>query len=156
MKRFLMVFLLLVMVIVSVAGFAMGEAVDAVPVEEAEALVPEQPSVAAGVVLYSVVSLVMWYVIDWLKELLLELKLKEQIYKFVLLVICLGVGLLLAFTFRVDAFVLVSALMRAVVPDTPVIEPSTVGYIFGGLFFASGSAVVHEISERLNAFKGKK
>lgn len=70
-----------------------------------------------------------------------------------MLVVCLAVGMVLAFTFKVDAFILVGSLLAAVVPGTPAIEASTVGYIFGGLLFASGSAVVHEISKRLGLEK---
>lgn len=55
--------------------------------------------------------------------------------------------MLLDFTFKVDAFVIVGSLLGAVSPGTPVIEPSIAGYMFGGLFFASGFAVIYEISK---------
>ncbi len=153
MKKFLLVFVMVAILSMSmVAGFAMAEAVDAAPVEVVSEAA-EQPSVAAGVLLYTVVSLVMWYVIDWVKRILLDYQIPERVYNVILLVLCLAVGLLLAFTFKVDAFVLVSALMSAVVPGVPVIESSLIGYVFGGLFFASGSAVIHEISNRLNEKK---
>lgn len=152
MKRFFVVFL--VLALVGVMGLAMAEAVDAAPTGPVIAEEGQQPpNVAAIVLLYGIISVVMWYVIDWAKSLFLDHNLPETLYKVIMLVICVGIGLLLAFYFKVDAFVLVSALMRAIVPETPVFEPSTVGYVFGGLFFASGSAVVHKISEKLSVFK---
>ena len=61
--------------------------------------------------------------------------------------ICLEAGLLMDFTVKADALVIVGSLLGAVSPGTPVIEPSIVGYVFGGLFFASGFAVIYEISK---------
>lgn len=132
MKRFLM--LLLMMVMIAGVAFAEGD-------------VDEPVSVGAAVALYTIVSVVMWYVIDWIKSIFVSQEVPEKLYQLIMLVLCLGVGIGLALAFKLDAFVLVAALMRQIIADIPVIEPSLVGYIFGGLMLASGSGAIHKISK---------
>lgn len=147
MKRFFLIFVALFLMVFT--PMVMAEAVDAIPVE-----IDPQP-IGGTVLVYTIVSLVMWYIVDWLKKILLDHTIPDKIYKLVLLVVCLVIGMLLSFTFKLDAFVLVASIFTSVVPTTPKIEPSTMGYVFGGLMLASGSAVIHEIGAIIRKITGR-
>lgn len=92
-------------------------------------------------------SVVLWYVIDWIKRFIGEFKVPELPYKIGLLVVAISGGILLALQFKLDAFVMLAQALNQ--PDIP----STItGQIFGGLILASGSGGVYEL---LKAVKGR-
>lgn len=92
-------------------------------------------------------SVVLWYVIDWIKRFVGDFKLPELPYKVGLLVVAIAGGILLSLQFRLDAFVMLAQALNQ--PDIP---PSLTGEIFGGLILASGSGGVYEL---LKAVKGR-
>ena len=100
--------------------------------------------------LFTLFSAILWYLIDIVKEVLGKFreandrKLPDLLYDLVIWVLAIGGGMLLAIQFKLDAFVLVSQLMDNVI-EIPVIEPTFIGNIFGGLLLASGSGVINKL-----------
>lgn len=98
--------------------------------------------------LFTVFSIVLWYIINWLKKFITKAELPDLWYDLIVLAIALVGGLLLAVQFRLDAFVLASEILSL----TPPIEHSLTGVVFGGLVLASGSGGFFEL---LKALKGR-
>lgn len=91
-------------------------------------------------------SLVLWYLIEWLKKVVEGFKLPDWAYRAGLLVTALAGGILLALQFKLDVFVMMSEVM-----GQGNIQSTLTGQIFGGLVLASGSGGVYEL---LKAVKG--
>lgn len=102
--------------------------------------------------LFMLFSVTIWYLIDILKQNLSKAGMPDAIYNLVIWAIALGAGFLVAFQFKLDAFVMASEIMNGVL-EVPKIEPSITGYVFGGLVLASGSGGVNAF---LKAIKGDK
>lgn len=98
--------------------------------------------------LFTLVGAVLWYLIDIFKRGVNSLReakkfnVADIVYDLVVWVAAVALGMVLAFQFKLDAFVLVSQLMDNVIP-VPEVEPTLLGYIFGGLTLASGSGFMN-------------
>ena len=92
-------------------------------------------------------SVVLWYLIDWIKTFVGYTKLPETPRQIVLFLVAVAGGVLLALQFKLDVFVMLSQVMNQ--PDVP---STLTGEIFGGLVLASGSGGVYEL---LKAVKGR-
>lgn len=102
--------------------------------------------------LFLLFSITLWYLIDIIKQGLLKFSLPDLVYNGIVWGLAIAGGMLLAFQFKLDAFVLASEIMNSVLPVTPI-EPTLTGNIFGGLIIASGSGGVNAF---LKALKGTK
>lgn len=104
--------------------------------------------------LFTLFGAVLWYLLDNFKRWLNGLReakhfnVNDVVYDLVLWVTAVVVGMLLAIQFKLDAFILASQLMDNVV-QLPDIEPSFIGYIFGGLLLASGSGFLNGLLKAL-------
>lgn len=91
-------------------------------------------------------SLVLWYLIEWLKKVSEGFGLPDWAYRAGVFITALAGGVLLALQFRLDVFIMLAEVM-----GHTGIEESLTGQIFGGLVLASGSGGVYEL---LKAVKG--
>ena len=78
--------------------------------------------------------------------------LPDAAYNIVIWIIALGVGILISFQFKLDAFVLASEIMTGFVFFTPI-ELTITGQVFGGLLLASGSGGVNAFLKALRGLK---
>ncbi len=93
---------------------------------------------------FIVVSLVLWYAIEWVKKVIDGEMTPRRI---AILVLALACGVLLAFQFRLDAFVMASQFV-----GVDALEPSLLGKVFAGIVLASGSAGIFELLKALKGF----
>lgn len=99
--------------------------------------------------MFTMLSAVLWYLIDFIKKILTKISgenkiIKDLVYDIILWVIAIVGGLLLAFTFKLDAFVMVSQMMRGIT-KIPIVDSTVVGSVFGGLLLASGSGTINAL-----------
>lgn len=95
---------------------------------------------------FIMISLVLWYVIEWVKKVIDGEMTPRRI---AILVLALIGGVLLAFQFKLDVFVMAAQFM-----GVEGIELSLIGQIFAGMVLASGSAGVFELLSALKGFTG--
>lgn len=104
--------------------------------------------------MFTILSIVLWYALDFIKKILTrvsgeEKRINDLTYDLIVWGIAISLGMALSFQFRTDAFVIVSQLMRGI-SKIPIIKPSIMGQIFGGLLLASGSGVVNNLMKAIN------
>ena len=102
--------------------------------------------------LFLLFSMTIWFLVDILKQNIKLLNLPDSVYNIVIWVVALGVGMLISFQFKLDAFVLASEIMTGFVPIAPI-ELSITGQVFGGLLLASGSGGVNAFLKALRGLK---
>lgn len=102
--------------------------------------------------LFLLFSMTVWFIIDIIKQNLKLANLPDAAYNIVIWIIALGVGMLISFQFKLDAFVLASEIMAGIIP-VESLEPTMTGYVFGGLLLASGSGGVNAFLKSLKGLK---
>ena len=102
--------------------------------------------------LFLMFSMIIWFLLDFLKPKLALIKLPDAIYDVILWACALAVGTFIAFQFKLDAFVLASDIIVGFIPFGPI-EPSITGQVFGGLILASGSGGVNAFLKSLGGLK---
>ena len=102
--------------------------------------------------LFLLFSMTIWFLVDILKQNIKLIGFPDPVYNIVVWVVALGVGMLISFQFKLDAFVLASEVMKGFIP-IEVIDISVTGQVFGGLLLASGSGGVNAFLKALRGLK---
>lgn len=97
--------------------------------------------------LFIMLSVVLWYVIDWFKKTLDPLP--DTPRKLLILAAALVGGVALAIQFRLDVFAVAAQVM-----GLPEVSVTIIGQIFAGLVLASGAGGAHELIKALQGFSG--
>lgn len=97
--------------------------------------------------LFIMLSVVLWYVIDWFKKVLDPLP--DTPRQLLILAAALTGGVLLALQFKLDVFAVAAQVM-----GLEEVRTTVVGQVFAGLVLASGAGGAHELIKALQGYSG--
>jgi hypothetical protein len=91
--------------------------------------------------LFSLVAVVLWYIVEWVKKVIDG---EMDLRRIFILVLSVVGGAFLAFQYRLDVFVLAAEMM-----GIEGLQITTAGHVLAGIVLASGAAGVFELLKAL-------
>lgn len=98
--------------------------------------------------LFSLVAVVLWYIVEWVKKVIDG---EMDLRRIFILVLSVVGGVFLAFQYRLDVFVLAAEIL-----GIEGIQITTAGHVLAGIVLASGAAGVFELLKALRGLSSGK